>query len=338
MKLSFLLAVTLSGACLLASAATTNIYVEDWGSTKGGTNASFSNIGWKFVVPAANNPPYEGIYQAGGASDSASGATLPVNTLYYTGLVAGQSVMFYTTDSSGAGSEGDSAFADIDPTQYTGLTLSVEASDEGTTASNFFAVQVGGAWYVSTTALAGSDPKYPAFTSAGMPYTNAASAWNKLTINANSVTVGSAASGNLSGPITGIGIVQVGTGGWNYNQLAISAVTSGPAAAPPVATIYGEDWGTATFNSGGAQAGALTDVGWSSSGIAYTGMYSAPGSIDPGTGVTFPPPPIGNIGGTNNALYASMDAASAIGIFYTTDTNGSGADGTSSFVDINPGD
>jgi hypothetical protein len=158
-----------------------------------------------------------------------------------------------------------------------------------------------------------------------------------LTISGSGVTIGSVAPANLSGLITGIGIVQVGPGGWNYNEIIVSASVPS-TVTPPSATIYSEDWGTPFFNATGTQNGAsdVADVGWSASGIAYTGSYAAPGSLDPGTGVTFPPPPLGNINGTNNAFYASLDQAADIGIFYTTDTNGPGIDGDSSFTDISP--
>ncbi|MGA2173915.1 MAG: hypothetical protein ABSH38_02920 [Verrucomicrobiota bacterium] len=310
------------------------VYTEDWGTTNGG--GSFTAVGWTLVAPSGG-PPWEGFYPATGATDSSSGNPLPKSTAYFTSLSAGQNGMFYTVAGAGAGSGGDTSFNAIDPTQHTGLTLSVEASDEGTTAANYFAVQVGGAWYVSATALTGSDPSYPQFTLASTPYTTLASAWNQLTLNANSVTIGSAATANLSGPITGVGIVQVGPGGWNYNEIVISASVPS-TSTPPSATIYAEDWGTPFFNATGTQNGAadLADVGWSASGIAYTGSYAAAGSLDPGTGVTFPPPPLGNMNGTNNALYASLDQANSVGIFYTTDTNGPGTDGDSTFTDINP--
>jgi hypothetical protein len=322
---------------VISATPSPSVYTEDWGSIKGGTSAGITNIGWTFVIPAANNPPYEGIYQAGpNPTDSSTGNPLPVNTLYYTGVAAGQNVMFYTVAGAGAGSAGDTAFDAINPAEFQNLTLSVEATDEGSpVAPNYFAVQVGGAWYVSTTALAGSDPSYPTFTLTSTPYTNLASAWNQLTINANSVTIGAGATANLSGPITGIGIVEVGPGGWNYNEIIVSA--SVPSTViPPLATLYSEDWGTVYFHNTGTDPNTLPEVGWSSSGIAYTGMFAATGTFDPVTGETFPPPPLGNLTVTNNAVYASLDAASYIGIIYTTDTNGAGTEGDSAFADINP--
>jgi hypothetical protein len=310
------------------------VYTEDWGSSNG-NSASLGNIGWTLVAPSSG-PPYEGIFQAPSPTDSGTGSPLPQNVVYFSNMGAGQTAMLYTISGSGAGTDGDSAFNAIDPTEHTGLTLSVEAGDNGSTAVNYFAVQVGGQWYISATPLTGSNPGYPQYTLTSTPYTTAASAWDQLAVNANSVTIGSVASANLSGLITGIGLVQVGPGGWNYNELIVSASVPSTVTAPS-STIYSEDWGTPFFDSTGTQNGAtdVTNVGWSSSGIAYVGSYAAPGSLDPGTGVTFPPPPLGNINGTNNVLYASLDQASDIGIFYTTDTNGPGADGDATFTDIN---
>jgi hypothetical protein len=331
---SIVLAAGLAGAFVRASAASTVLYTEDWGTVKGGT--TFPAVGWTLVAPSGS-PPYEGFYSATGATDSSTGASLPAETTYYTGLTTGQNGMIYTVAGAGSGTGGDSAFNAIDPTEHADLTLSVEASDEGSpVAANYFAVQVGGAWYVSTTALTGSHPAYPAFTLTGTPYTNLASAWNQLTVNATNVTIGAVAKANLSGPITGIGIVQVGPGGWNYNELIVSDYVPS-SIVPPSTNIYSEDWGTAGFYATGTEPNTLAEIGWSSAGIAYTGMYEAPGSLDPGTGLTFPAPPLGNAAATNNAAYASLDQTDGyIGVIYTTDTNGPGADGDSSFTDINP--
>ncbi len=255
------------GALPPALAAATILYTEDWGTTNGGNSAYLgSDIGWTVVSPGGGS--YNGIYQAGpNPTDSATGNPVPTNTVYFGGLTAGQSGMFYTVAGAGAGSDGDSAFNAIDPTQFASVTLSVEASDEGGAAANYFAVQVGGAWYVSATALTGSDPSYPAFTLTSTPYTTLASAWNQLTINANGVTIGPAAAANLSGPITGVGIVLLSPGGWNYNEIIISATPS------PI--VYTEDWGT---TNGGKSAYLGSDIGWtvvSPGGGSYNGIYQA---------------------------------------------------------------
>jgi hypothetical protein len=65
------------------------------------------------------------------------------------------------------------------------------------------------------------------FTLTSLIYNPAASDWDNLTIGSKSVTVGSVASANLSGPITGIGIVVkvTSTGSWDYDDLLISATS-----------------------------------------------------------------------------------------------------------------
>jgi arabinogalactan endo-1,4-beta-galactosidase len=240
-SLSLLVLFILVSTTLGTLAGTMNIYVEDWGTYNGGAslvaNGDLGLVGWTGVAVSQTAGPYLGIYQAAGATDAGTGAALPVNTVYFTSLLPNQTNagMFYTTSSAGAGTGGDSAFTTIDPTQYTNLTLSVEVREQtsGTSSTNYFAVQVGGLWYVATNnPLPVYTGTYPAFTNATMLYTNLASVWNNLTIGATGVTIGSLAGASLSGPITGIGIVELPTtDGFNYNRLAISASTdSAPTA------------------------------------------------------------------------------------------------------------
>ncbi len=239
MKKTLSLAILL-GAIQLASAGTTNIYVSDWGTTNGQSavtgNGNINLVGWTGVAVSQSAGPYLGIYTASPTpSDSATGNPLPANTVYFTNLRPTQTTpgMFYTTDSSGAGSGGDMAFADIDPTKYTNLTLSVEVRGAATD-TNYFAVQIGGGqWYVSTNQLPGSGGLTGTiFTNASVPFTNAASAWRLLTINSTDVTIGATSPASLSGLITGIGIVELPTAaGFNYNQLAVTALGSGQVTA-----------------------------------------------------------------------------------------------------------
>jgi hypothetical protein len=284
----FLIGV-LFGTWTTAFAGTTNIYVEDWGTTNGGTSLDygynpgtaanpFAQVAWSIVAPAAQTgggPPYEGIYTDTSAIDVNTGQSLPANTVYYTFLAAGQSGMVYTTDAAGAGAAGDSSFIDIDPSDYTNLTISVEGNDTGTTSSNYVAVQVGGAWYVSTNLL--SSTGNSGFSIASTPYTNLASAWNNLTVTANTVTIGSAASANLSGPITGVGIVQLGAGGWDYNELVIAAFSAGGGGVTVVpASILSPPISQTTFAGGGIsfalQPGGTQPITylWETNGVPLT--------------------------------------------------------------------
>lgn len=277
--------------CALTSAlAQTIIYQEDWGTTNGGSSITgaysvggynpFSAVGWSVIVPAAqtgSGPPYEGTYPAGNANDSTSGFSLPVNTVYYTGLT-GQTVMFYTTAGAGNGGSGDTAFpaGGINPASYSGLDLNAEINAEGgTSATNYFAVQVGGNWYVSATPMAPSSPTYPQFANVCQPYTTTAGAWNNLTVSPpNTVTIGSPA-GALSGNITGFGIVQTGNGGWNYNELAIATSCGGLGVGNPVsiatAPISQSTYagGGATFVVAASGSSPITYV-WKQNGVVLT--------------------------------------------------------------------
>ncbi len=159
--------------------------------------------------------------------------SVPPNAAYFNNMASGAYGIFYTTDASGPGTLGDSSFTDIDPSVITNnLTFSI--AREGSGASNYFAIQQGGAWYVSTNLLPGGS-SYPNFLNVSTPYTNLASAWNTLTINApgSGVTIGPPPSQNLSGLITGVGLVVNATGGgWDYSQVTISANVPVPTALP----------------------------------------------------------------------------------------------------------
>jgi hypothetical protein len=273
------------GGLSTASAGSTNIYVQDWGTVNGGSsvtgNGTLNTVGWTAVAVSQTSGPYLGIYQASGASDPATGTILPVNTVYFTTLTPNQTApgMFYTTDTAGSGSGGDSSFVDINPAQYTNLALNVEVRNTSPTDTNYFAVRVGGAWYAATSyQLPNVSVGYPMFTNATLVYTNPANIWQSLTIDATSVTIGSVASPNLSSPITGIGIVELPTsGGFNYNQLTVS--TYAPNPPPPVpASItatavtpqYSYIGGGASFLIQAAGTPPLTYI-WETNGVPVPG-------------------------------------------------------------------
>lgn len=163
--------------------------------------------------------------------DNSTGQPLPSNSLYYGGGDAGLQ-FFYTTNGAGAGAHGDSAFTSIDPGRHTNLEVSVECqwSLNGGTITNWIAVQVGGKWYVATheplsSYEHGVSPVYYPFN---LAYHPAASNWTTLTVGPN-LSLGSPASSDLSGPITGIGVLMhLYTGGgatWDFNRIQIASVS-----------------------------------------------------------------------------------------------------------------
>jgi hypothetical protein len=275
-------AFVLVGAILSAStsAFATLLYQEDWGTTNGGNvpayalnaqggdpQAPFDTVGWSIIVPSAqvgtggSVGPYEGIYQEQGAFDNSTGYGLPLNTVYYTTLGAGETGFFYTVAGQGAGSAGDSSFpaGGISPGANPGLTFNAEVAGP-TTVPNYFAVQVGGQWYVSATALTISGTTGgQQFSDVCLAYNPAKANWNTLSVSPpNTVTIGSGAGADLSGNITGFGIVEVGSAaegsgyqGWDYNEVAITTSCGGLGVPAVPVSITGQPLAQTVYAGGG---------------------------------------------------------------------------------------
>ncbi|MGD1089698.1 MAG: immunoglobulin domain-containing protein [Verrucomicrobiota bacterium] len=268
----------LFGVLHVASAGTTNLFLEDWGTTNGGSsvtgNGNINTVGWTGVAVSQTMGPYLGIYAATGPTDAGSGAPLTANTLYFTTLLPTQTTpgMFYTTDTSGTGSGGDSSFAAISPGMHSNLTLSVEITGN-VTDTNYFAVRIGSTlWYVSTTPLVPAVAGGTVFTNATLLYTNPANVWDSLTIGTTNVTIGAQASPNLAAAITGIGIVELPTtAGFDYNQLAVTAYSPTAVTNPPVITgaispQYSYVGGGASFLMSSSGTPPLTYI-WETNGV-----------------------------------------------------------------------
>jgi len=225
--------IALSATVTLASAQTAILYQQDWGTTNGG--ASLAAVGWSqvLVVPGG----YSGFYTQSGAHDGTTSQALPTRTLYFGGNTG--TGVFYTTNGAGSGSGGDSAFTSIDPTLYTNLNISLETqwSYQGGNLSCWFAVQVGGSWYVATNQplTTAQHSASPTFYLSSITYNPAASNWNTLTISSGAI--GGLVSGNLSGPITGIGVVVAltGSGSWDYNNFLITSISNTTTLPPTLA-------------------------------------------------------------------------------------------------------
>jgi len=216
-------------------------YTENWGTGTGATlgNGSLPNVGWTGIAASQTAQPYLGIYAAAGPVDSQLGG-LPANTVYFSGLVGSFQPngpgMFYTT--TGATTPFGSTFTNLDPTLITNLTFNVEVGNAAGITTNYFAVQVGGSWYV---ALGSQMPNQGAYTNWNMRYDTNAANWNTLTIDGSQtfVIIGGTAGANLTGPITGIGIVTMndvngsGTPGLNFNQIIINQGLKDFPTTPP---------------------------------------------------------------------------------------------------------
>src|SRR5262249_6200543 len=155
---------------------------ENWGTANGGAtlgDGGISSVGWTAVAIAQTGGPHVGLYPPTGAAPPGHRENLPPHTPAFYGLLSNHTThrLLYTTDTSGAGAGGKSSFTDINPTQYTNLTLSAEERNGGGAAgTNYFAVRVGGAWYVATSYIMPDSGAltFPNFTNATLIYTNPA--------------------------------------------------------------------------------------------------------------------------------------------------------------------
>lgn len=257
--------------CATALAQTSVLYQQNFGTVNGGT--SLASVGWSQVLPPSG---FSGIYTQPDAVSATTSLSLPINTLFFGGGAG--SGIFFTTNGAGSGSNGDSAFTSINPTLYTNLNISVESqwSWQGENLQFWFAVEVGGVWYVRTnapitTAAAGAGT---VFYQSSITYNPAASEWNYLT-NTSVVDIGPTAGANLSGNITGIGIVArlFNSGSWNFNNLLITSISDVVAQPPTLiaAPISQENYEGAgvSFNVKANGSEPLTYI-WKKDGVTLT--------------------------------------------------------------------
>ncbi len=245
-----ILVAALFGALATASAQT--IYEEDWGSVAAPGSLTIGQVGWTMVEPATGSWPWNGIWSTANPTDFASGAPLPVNSTSIGAMVNGQIAMLYTTAGAGNGGSGDSSFTAFNPASYTPVVFNVElfgaSSNPTYDVPVYFAVQVGGQWYVSTSLLTANNSSWPRFTNACMNFTSSGTAWNSMSISPN-VSITAGAVSVPAGNITGVGLVQFGNSsdgnGMDYNKFVIStACSGGPFTAvsisqpPPSETVY----------------------------------------------------------------------------------------------------
>jgi len=182
-------------------------------------NFPVSTVGWANDV--LNNP--NRLYQnSGGDGALFAYQNAAATTAFYTSTVL--------SAVTGA------TFPSINTTLYSGLTFYADLQPYLTPANVTarFAVQMnGGSWFVSVNTL-----PVPAAVGPFAPYSNvfnpAASQWDSLSVSGNgtgsSATIGSVIASNLTGNITGAGLVFVHTGSggtFNFGNFSIAAANVG---------------------------------------------------------------------------------------------------------------
>lgn len=186
--------------CVLAigsSAKAQAIYLEDF-PHPGGADIPISTVGWANDLVSRPNRIF---------------ATNGGRVFAFANMLANEA--FYTSTTLDTGATG-TAFTAIDPTAYTfGVTFLVDISagfspDE---LRSRFAVQIaGGNWYISSTPLNVPLVTQNIFRNYSIPFNPAASGWNNLTVSGTGsptvgATIGGPAASNLTGLITGVGLV-----------------------------------------------------------------------------------------------------------------------------------
>ena len=176
----------------------------------GGGNMPVSVVGWANDVPAGTD---NRLYESDEAVFSFFGSP---NT-----------EAFYTTTATDTGSTGD-AFPTIDPTSFPGLNFNVDLQSQFNPGNveAYWVVQVGGDWFSSVAPLATPGSSFATQT---LSFDPTAALWNELTVSGNGTgtgaTIGTTAAMDLSGMITGAGLVfdRSGSGTHNFDNFTISA-------------------------------------------------------------------------------------------------------------------
>jgi arabinogalactan endo-1,4-beta-galactosidase len=195
-----------------------------YGFSPGGLPVGY--VGWANDVP--NNP--NRLYQNAG-SDGA----------IYAFQSSPATTAFYTSTNLANGSTG-TIFPVINTVLYAGVTFFVDIQpflNPGNVTARFAVQMNGNSWFVAATPL-----PVPAIVGPFTTYSNlfnpAASQWKTLSVSGNGsgtgATIGPAASGNLSGNMTGAGLVFVhsGSGTFNFDNFLIKATNFARLAAGSV--------------------------------------------------------------------------------------------------------
>ncbi len=185
-------------------------------------NFSVGTVGWANDV--LNNPTR--LYQTSGGDGAV-----------YAYQNAARTTAFYTSTVLSAAS--GAAFPSIDTALYSGIMFSADIQPDVTPANVAarFAVQMNGAsWFVSANTLPVPTTVGP-FTTYSNVFNPAASQWDSLSVSGNgtgtSATIGSVIPTNLTGNISGAGLVftHTGAGGtFNFDNFLITATNTGNLA------------------------------------------------------------------------------------------------------------
>lgn len=196
MKTSLL---TLTGAVLICQAASGALYTETFPYPGGSGDMAISTAGWLQDLDGSGN--LGRIYDNGGG-DGAVYSYNGANTV---------EAFYANTPSDG--------FPSIDPTINPGLFFSVDlfTGYNGENVMAYVAAEVGGSWYASASALTPPPDNADTVVTSTLGFDPTASQWVELTLGdgtgSDTPVLGATPGADLSGDITGAGMVFVHTAG-----------------------------------------------------------------------------------------------------------------------------
>ena len=220
------------------------IYFESFGVPTPG-DQSINNVGWRNDISGNDNRIFT----------SGPGVAFPQGAVYSYNVAGGIEAFWATTLTANGGpyenglATNKMAFPGVNLATVYNLNFSIAMNANGAgTYQCFFAVQLNNNnWYVSTNQLPESTGS--AFIVNSMKFNPAATAWNQLTVSPNGShyakwnttnpypQIGAAATADLTGFITGVGVVyiHITSGDGQFNNFTVSGAIP-PTVLPVISS------------------------------------------------------------------------------------------------------
>jgi hypothetical protein len=246
------------------------------------SDQSITNVGWVNDVYGQNNRIFTGN----------GGVTWPNNAVYSFVNAATNEAFYATTITANGGPYGSitghMAFPGINlaVAQNVSFNVDLNTANNGASTRSYIAVQMNAAnWYVSTNELL-PRPSSTTWVTHSMSFKPSASVWKQLTVSGggsdNSLypIIGPAATNNLAGYITGVGIVCVHTGNStmqfdNFAVLGAIPPTTLPVINAPPAGVTNFTGTTATFSVAATTNGSTAGLTYQwRAGTVGSGVYA----------------------------------------------------------------
>jgi hypothetical protein len=239
---------------------------------------SVTNVGWRNDTQGAANRIFTGNL----------GVVFPNCAVYSYDPGAANEAYYATTATANGGPYGSitghMAFPGINLATVANLSFNVDLAGafNGASVHSFIAVQMNfGNWYVSTSELLPQSTSQ-SFVTHALTFNPSASAWNQLTVSGNgsvnttNPVIGSAATANLTGYITGVGIVCIHDGGSTVNFDNYTVLGAIPPTALPV--INSPPFGRTNYTGTMATLNVAATTNGTTAGLTYQWRAGTVGS------------------------------------------------------------